>query len=263
MKERIKREFTEFVLLMHSVPPMFAAVFIVALVAMNLLANKSINTGLDWLALDCGIVVSWIAFLVMDVMAKHFGAKASTELSIVAVIVNLVCCLIFFAASKIDGVWGESYVEGSETVINGALDNTFGGTWYVLLGSTVAFVASAIVNNCLNFAIGKAFKRKPDGFAAYACRSYVSTAVAQFTDNLVFAFLVSKIFFGWSAVACVVCAATGMVVELLCEVAFSHVGFLICKRWKARGVGAEYFAFRSGALANGAVDNETAEAISE
>lgn len=232
-------------LLIRSVPPMFLAVFVIALIAMNLLANKSINTGLDWLALDCGIIVSWIAFLVMDVMAKHFGAKASTELSIIAVIVNLICCLLFFTASKIPGVWGESYVDGSETVINTALDNTFGGTWYVLLGSTVAFVASAVVNNGLNFLIGKAFKKKPDGFGAYACRAYVSTAVAQFVDNLVFAFLVSKIFFGWSAVSCIVCALTGMVVELLCEVAFSHVGYLICKRWKARGVGNDYFAFRA------------------
>ena len=234
--------------------------FVVALVAMNLLANKSINIPLDWLALDCGIIVSWVAFLAMDVLTKHFGAKAATELTLVAVVINLVCCLLFFAASKIPGTWGESYVEGSEAVINGALDNTFGGTWYVLLGSTVAFVASAVVNIFLNFVIGKAFKKKPDGFGAYACRAYVSTAIAQFADNLIFAFLVSKLFFGWSAVACVVCAATGMVVELLCEIAFSHLGFIVCKRWKARGVGSEYFEFKqSVAVKPGEEKNEQSE----
>lgn len=67
--------------------------------------------------------------------------------------------LCIFIASIIPGMWGESFVEGSEDIINGALDHTFGGTWYVLLGSTTAFLVSAIVNNFLNFALGKFVKR--------------------------------------------------------------------------------------------------------
>ena len=103
IKQRIKNEFREFVLLMRSVPPLVLTAFVIALVAMNLLANKSINIPVDWLALDCGIIVSWVAFLAMDVLTKHFGAKAATELTLVAVVVNLACCLLFFAASKIVG----------------------------------------------------------------------------------------------------------------------------------------------------------------
>lgn len=199
---------------------------------MNLLANKSIDLGVSWLALDCGIIVSWVVFLCMDVLTKLFGPKAATQLSVVAICVNLVACLLLFAASKIDGTWGQFFELGEQQVVNDALDNTFGGTWYVVIGSAVAFVVSAVINNFTNFFIGKAFKRNPDGFGAYACRAYVSTAIAQFVDNLVFALLVSHFFFGWSIVQCLTCAATGMLVELLCEVIFSPLGFLWLKRNK-------------------------------
>ena len=232
MKQKFKQAFAEFQLLLKSVPPLIFSLFILAVFAMNLLANKSIDLGVSWLALDCGIIVSWVVFLCMDVLTKLFGPKAATQLSVVAICVNLVACLLLFSASKIDGTWGQFFELGEQQVVNDALDNTFGGTWYVVIGSAVAFVVSAVINNFTNFFIGKAFKRNPDGFGAYACRAYVSTAIAQFVDNLVFALLVSHFFFGWSIVQCLTCAATGMLVELLCEVIFSPLGFLWLKRNK-------------------------------
>ena len=233
VKEKIKKAFDDFRLLLKSVPPLILSIFILAVFAMNLLANKSINTGSwTWLALDCGIVVSWIVFLCMDVLTKLYGPKAATQLSVLAMGVNLVACLLMFAVSKISGVWGQYFELGELDVVNDALDNTVGGTWYVVVGSAVAFIASAIINNFTNFAVGKIFHKNPDGFGAYACRTYVSTAIAQFVDNLVFALLVSHFFFGWTIVQCLTCAATGMIVELLCEVIFSPLGFLWLKRNK-------------------------------
>ncbi len=241
--QRIKREFREFVILLKSVPSVLFALFILSIFAMNLLANKSINLPVNWLALDCGIIVSWVAFLTMDMLTKHFGPKAATEISVFSLLINLFMCFLFWLVSLIDGVWGESFVEGSESIINGALNNTFGGTWYVVLGSSVAFVASALVNNFLNYGIGKLFKKKPDGFGAYVCRSYISTAIGQFVDNLVFALIVSLNFFNWSITQCFTCAATGMIVELLLELIFVHLGFAVCKKWRKDGVGQKYFDF--------------------
>ena len=233
MKRKIKQSFDEFRLLLKSVPPLIFSIFILAVFAMNLLANKSINTGSwTWLALDTGIVVSWVVFLCMDVLTKMFGPKAATQLSLVAIGINLVACLFLFAVSKIDGTWAQFFELGEQDVVNDALNNTFGGTWYVVLGSAVAFAVSAVINNFTNYAIGKVFRKNPDGFGAYACRAYVSTAIAQFVDNLVFALTVSYFFFGWSIVQCLTCAATGMVVELICEVIFSPLGYLYLKHNK-------------------------------
>ena len=242
--KRIKQYFSEFLLLLRSVPSVVTSIFVVAVFAMNLLANKSINTGSwTWLALDTGIIVSWVAFLCMDVLTKHFGPKAATQISLFAIGVNLIMCLLLYIASKISGTWGAFFDLNEQQVVNDGLDLTFGGTWYVVLGSTVAFVASALINNFLNFAIGKLFRRKIDSFGVYACRTYVSTAIAQFADNLIFALIVSHFFFGWSIVQCLTCAATGMIVELLIEVIFSPIGFAVCKRWKKENVGKEYFEY--------------------
>lgn len=242
MKQKLIAHFKKFTLLVRSVPPLTFAMFMLSLLCMNLLANKSISLPWDWLALDCGIVVSWVAFLCMDVLTKHFGPKAATQLSVFAIAINLLACLILYLASLVPGVWGAYYDYGELPAINSALDATFGGTWYVLIGSTVAFVASAVINNFTNWGIGKIFKKNPDGFGAYVCRSYLSTAVAQFADNLIFALIVSHFFFGWTIVQCLTCAATGMVCELLCEALFSPLGYKMSRNWKEKGVGAEYLS---------------------
>ncbi len=240
--QQLKAFFHRYFTLLRSVPPLTFALFILSVFSMNLLANKSLNIPLDFLALDAGIIVSWVAFLCMDVLTKHYGPRAATLLSVTAIAVNLFACLILYLASLIPGTWGAFYDFGGLDAVNGALDSTFGGTWYVVLGSTAAFIVSAVVNNFSNWGIGKLCKRRPDGFAAYALRTYLSTALGQFVDNLTFAFLVSHFFFGWSAVQCLTCAATGMVAELLIEMLFSPIGYRMCAAWKRREVGKEYFA---------------------
>ena len=244
MRKAIKREWHEFRMLMKSAPTFIVVLFIMSVFAMNLLANKSINIPVDWLALDCGIVVSWFAFFTMDVLTKHFGPKAATEITVLAILINLFFCLLLFLGSLIPGMWGEA---GSEEALNGVLNRTFGGTWYVVLGSTAAFLASAIVNNFSNFGIGRLFKKNPDSLVAYILRTYVSTAVGQFVDNLIFALVVSHFFFGWTYLQCVTCALTGMLAELLCELIFLYPGYAITKRWKKNAVGEEYFKLKAEA----------------
>lgn len=224
----MKKAMSDFRDLLHTAPPLIVTLLVLSVVGMNLLANKSIDTGVEWLALDCGILFSWLTFLSMDVLTHCYGPRATTLLSIAALALNLLMALIFFLASRIPGVWGESFVPGGEQLINQALDNTFGGTWFIILGSSIAFAASAVLNNYLNYGIGRLLKEKT-GFGSFALRSYVSTFLAQFADNLIFALLVSKLFFGWTLVQCLTCALTGAVMELLFEVFFSPLGYRLSK----------------------------------
>ena len=228
---------------LRSIPSPVVAAYVVAVISMNLLANKLVPLPVDFVVIDCGIFLSWMAFLTMDIVTRHFGPRAATILSAFALITNLVTCLIFFGCSRLPGIWGESYVEGSEAIINSALDNTFGGAWYVLLGSSIAFFSSSVVNNLLNYAIGKKVDDKKSGkrnFGTYAVRSYVSTFIGQFVDNLVFALIVSHVFFDLSLAQCFFCAFTGAIVELLCEVVFSPIGYRITLNWEKDNVGKEY-----------------------
>lgn len=244
MSQRIKREILEVKVLLGSIPAPVVTLFAVSVIMMNLLANKSISLSWEHMALDCGILISWVSFLSMDIVTRHFGPKAATELSVFAVLINLLCCGFFALAGCIPGAWGESYVAGSEAVINHALDSTISGTWYVLLGSTLAFICSAVINNFSNYFIGKLLHRKIAGFGVYAVRSYLSTAIGQFCDNLIFALVVSRVFFGWTLSQCFVCSVTGMLVELVLEVLFSPIGYRLCQSWHERDIGKEYFALR-------------------
>ena len=236
---KLKKTFTEARILLRSIPTTVVTLFAVSVVCMNLLANKTLLQ-LDWIALDGGILISWLSFMCMDIITKHFGPKAATIISVHAAAINLLTCLIFFVASAIPST-ANDYT---------AFDGIFGGTWFVLLGSTVAFLSSAVINNTLNWTIGRAFRKNPDGKLAYAMRAYVSTLVAQFLDNFIFSLIVfvgfAPIFwdgFCWTVLQCVTCAATGALAELVMEIAFSPIGYRITKRWRAEAVGKAYLDY--------------------
>ena len=226
-------------ILLRSIPATVVTLFAVSVVCMNLLANKTLLQ-LDWIALDGGILISWLSFMCMDIITKHFGPRASTIISLHAAAINLLTCLVFFVASVIPSN-ANDYT---------AFDGIFGGTWFVLLGSTVAFLASALINNSLNWMIGKAFSKNPDGRMAYAARTYISTFIGQFLDNFIFSVIVFVIFapifwsgFCWTLVQCAMCALTGAVAELIMEILFSPIGYRITKRWQNDSVGKEYLDF--------------------
>ncbi|MBR6350963.1 MAG: hypothetical protein IKR93_01405, partial [Firmicutes bacterium] len=60
--------------LLRSIPSSVTALFIFAVVTMNLLSRITLLS-LPWLALNAGILISWLSFLLLDIVTKHFGAK--------------------------------------------------------------------------------------------------------------------------------------------------------------------------------------------
>lgn len=232
----IKREIEDYKKLLRSIPSLVVALFFISVIVMNLLANKELFST-PYLALDCGFTVSWISFLCMDMICKHFGGRQATKISILALFVNLCVCLLFKLMSMTPGMWGEYYSTESMDV-NNALNATFGGSWYVVLGSSTAMLVSAIVNSLINMFIGRRLKK--DTFGAFALRSFVSTGIAQFVDNLVFATMVSYVFFGWNLTQVLTCSLTGALAELLFEIVLSPIGYKVTRQWKAEQVGAEY-----------------------
>lgn len=239
IKEKLHNEIKEFNLLLRSIPATMVTLFVVSVVCMNLLANKTLLK-LDWIALDGGILISWLSFMCMDIITKHFGPKASNSISILASAINLLTCLIFFLASVIPSNAGDYSV----------FDGIFGGTWFVLLGSTVAFLSSSFLNNMLNWLIGKCFSKKSGTKTEYMVRMYVSTFIGQFFDNFIFSVIVFVFFapifwngFSWSVLQCATCALTGAVAELIMEIVFSPIGYRIVKKWLEYSVGKEYLNY--------------------
>lgn len=238
MGELYEREKTETAVLLRCIPSTVVSLFVVSVICMNLLANKTLYQT-SWIALDGGILISWLSFMCMDIITKYFGPKASNKIAVLASAINLLTCLIFYIASAIP----------SNAADYTALNSILGGTWFILLGSTVAFLASAVINNFLNLSIGKVFVKNPDGRLAFAARTYISTFVGQFLDNLIFSVIVFVIFapiywdgFHWTVLQCTTCALTGAVAELIMEIAFSPIGYRIVTKWKKLDIGREYLS---------------------
>ena len=244
IKAWLKKEKAQTAYLLRNIPATVVTLFVVSVICMNLLANKTLLQ-LDWIALDGGILISWLSFMCMDIVTKHFGPAASNRISVLAAAINLLSCLIFFVASAIP----------STAADYSGFDGIFGGTWFILLGSTVAFLTSAAINNAINHFIGGAFKRNPNGKLAFAMRSYVSTFIGQFIDNFLFSVIVfvgfAPIFwdgFSWTVLQCAMCALTGAVAELIMEVAFSPIGYRITEKWRKNMVGKEYLDYINKAV---------------
>ena len=236
-----KKVWEDYKVLLRSIPASTVTLFIVSVIMMNLLANKELIS-LPWLALDCGFAVSWVSFLCMDMVCKRFGARASIMVSVMALGVNLAVSLVFWLLTLTPGMWGAYYDTGLLEV-NDALNATIGGTWYVVLGSSCAMLAYSLLNQ----AIGRLEHKNT--FGAFALRSYVSTGIAQFVDNLVFAIIVSHTFFGWTWLQVLTCSLTGAVAELLCEVFLSPVGYRVVRGWERENVGELYLQRRAAEVA--------------
>lgn len=239
IREWFKKEREETVILLGCIPATVVTLFVVSVICMNLLANKTLYQN-NWIALDGGILISWLSFMCMDIITKYFGPGASNKIAVLAAAINVLTCVVFYVAGMIP-----SNANDYEA-LNGILQ----GTWFILFGSTIAFLASAVINNGLNWMIGKAFKKNPDGGLAYAMQTYISTFIGQFCDNFIFSVIVFVGFapiywdgFHWTLLQCVMCACTGAVAELLMEVAFSPIGYRIVKKWRKYSVGKEYLSY--------------------
>lgn len=221
-----------------AIPAPITTLFAICVILMNLFANKSIDN-LPWfLALDTGITLSWVGSLICDIVVKRFGPKATISLSVYAFICNLFAAIFCFVISVIPGTWSAAFDFEPANIVNLALNETFRGTWFVLLGSSISFLTSSIVDALLNWQIRKRFS--DDSLKSYSIRALGSTFVSQFVDNFVFAIIVSYNFFGWSLLQCVTCSFIGMLVEFGCECIFNPLGYRVSQKWDKIGLGQDY-----------------------
>ena len=236
----LKREWEDYKILLKNMPSMVLAIFVLSVVCMNLMANKELYSS-QYFCINSGLALSWISFLCMDCICKRFGARASAKISILVMFINIVTVIVFKLLSMTPGHWAAYFGAPDASIgeyINAGLNSTFGGTWYVVLGSSIAMFVSSIVNSVLNELIGK--KTDKGNFRGFAFRSFVSTAIGQWVDNFIFSALVSHIFFGWNWTQVFICSITSMVIELALEALFSPVGYNISKRWEKEGIGRLY-----------------------
>lgn len=232
IKDWFKKDWTETKVLFRCIPALPFAVLCAALIAMNILANKTIVNE-SWIALDAGIAVSWISFLAGDMLVKRFGPKAAFKVSIAAIFIQLIAVGLLAIGGALP--WGTN----AEPIVG--FDSLFcsAGLIWPLSSGTFAFIVAMLVDTFLNWAI---FSRMRDkrSFKSYAIASYASTALGQFVDNFVFG-LTFTYAIGYVEFSSLwMFAAVGAAVELLCQIVLSPVGYKIAENWRKNKVGQEY-----------------------
>ncbi len=226
----------DYKLLLNNVPALVTVAFVLGTILMNLAASKIIfNIGP--VAGTGGIILSWVPFLCMDTVTKRFGARASIMLNILSAVFNVLTVIFLQIVAIIPGPADQDYT---------AFNSTYSCVWFIVLCSTVAFVASGVVNSLLNAAVGKLFKKNPNSAVAFFLRSYVSTFVGQAVDNFLFFAGLYCVFapiywgFGYPVTTAIGTAVFGGLLELLVEVVFSPIGLVVVRKWDAENVGHDY-----------------------
>ena len=230
---------------LRSVPSLALALITVATVLMNILANKSI-INLPWLIQDAGILMSWVGFLVGDLLVKAFGSKNAIRVNLTCLGISLFISGLLAIVAVVPGEWSPVFDPtinpgdlGSN--INAAVNSVMGNVWYVILGSAVASAVGLVVNGLTQGLLIKKIETKHgDKYWGFFVASAASTMIGQIIDNMVFALLVSVQFFGWTWTQVMVCSLTGAIFELIIELVFSPLTYKISKNWKKNGIGTEW-----------------------
>lgn len=239
MISKIKALIEDYKVLLRSVPALVTVTFCVGTLAMNLAAAKVIfNLGV--VAGTGGIVLSWLPFLCMDTVAKRWGARASILLNILSSVCNILVTIFLAIVAAIP-------TEQDYSTFNAA----FGAVWFIVLSSNVAFILSGVANSLLNVTIGKLFKNGTSGIEFFT-RSAISTFIGQLIDNFLFMWLLyglfAPIYWGMESMSVWTCLGTGVLgglLELVCELVLTPIGYKIVKSWESHKVGQEYIDLHS------------------
>ena len=236
--ELLKNEIKVSKVLFRSVPGIVMSLYLLSTVLMNLLASVAIvNT--SWLALDAGIFVAFIGFLLMDMIVKRFGAKAAIRMTVLGFLINIGTAILFTVVAFIAKASGQYYPLSDYATLT---------QWWIIGASATAFLVSGILDAVVHHVILKAFKKNKEGIVAHAASAWGSTFLGQFIDNLLFGLLFTfpaSMIGLWGMTPMTLLALFGFalaggVVELVCQVILTPWGYKVAESWRARKVGQEY-----------------------
>ena len=218
------------------VPNWLIGLSAVTTILMNIVANKTLFSDSSLFSVDCGIVVSWVMFLVMDIATQKYGGKASFSITIFDVLVSLsmsglMCIVSIIPETSVSG-WFQTQEAST------ALNNLIGNIYLVVITSLFAFICASVVDIISNLTLGKWLnnlslfkgegnKRTVKGFFIYIIRAYGSTFLSQFVDNLVFMIIAYPLLFNMSCSVSSILLGAFLVsiAELVVELIFAPIGY--------------------------------------
>lgn len=149
-------------------------------VMMNLLCTKPMSFGTGFVWMDGGLVISWIVFLISNVVTEVYGKRTAIVMAAVATVVGFFVNVV--AALEVHLPTLPEYADQARHFAH-----IFSNGPRTILASAVAF----FIGNAVNCEIIDRFRRRAeekrnDNGWRFTFRAVFSTIIGQFFDNGIF-----------------------------------------------------------------------------
>ena len=149
-------------------------------VMMNLLCMKPLSFGTSFIWMDGGLLISWISFLLSNVITEVYGKRTAIVAAGIAAVVSFIVSLIGLLE-----VYLPTLPEYSDQATHFA--HVFSNGPRTIISSSIAF----FIGNLINVEIIHVFRKKAvaqgkDNNAKFTFRAIFSTIIGQFVDNGLF-----------------------------------------------------------------------------
>ena len=155
--------------------------FVVIAVSMNIFCMKSLSFGTPIILCDGGLLISWIVFLISNVIVEVWGKERSVKVVTFTAFISL---FILVLGRLI--VFIPSLPEYEEQVKS--FENIFSNGPRTIMASVVAFWTGNFINVSIIAKLIKKNADKDNGFLFFF-RAVISTLFGQFVDNALFTVL--------------------------------------------------------------------------
>jgi uncharacterized integral membrane protein (TIGR00697 family) len=172
MKQSAKKEADQLYLLL-------ATLFITALIACNLIANKFIviDLGFKTFTLSAGVLPYPITFLITDILSEIYGRKKTNHVVMMGFAALVFTLFILWLGSMFPAIDGSP-------VSNELYDTAFGNSWRVIMSSMVAYLFAQLVDVRLFH-----FWKDLTGGKHLWLRNNASTVLSQLVDTTLVVFV--------------------------------------------------------------------------
>ena len=223
-----------------SIPGPIVATYVLALSYMNFFALKEFPLG-KIAVIDCAFLLSWIPFIIADVLTKVLDFHAAVSMAIFGACCNFVFSLLMWFVTLIPSSFGL----GSNPGMERAITEILGSHGLIILGSGLSLVVATGVKGYCMYRLDKKLKDSYSVKTVYI-EVVVSSLIGQLVDNTMFAFFSWFLLFHWSfrTIVCSILIKTAF--ELFMEMICLPVGYISINQFRDDGIGKDYLKFIEG-----------------
>ena len=228
-------------LLACTIPGPIVATYVLAITYMNFFAIKEFPIS-TIAVIDCAFLLSWIPFLITDMVTKALEIHAAISLAIFGCSCNVVFSVFLWFVTLIPSSLG---IFSDKPQVQTAIESVFGGSHLaIIFGSALSLFVAIVVKSLIIWNMDKKYNEDEKmSVKIFYKEVAISSLVGQLVDNSIFAFFSAYLLFHWDFNkifwSVIIKTALELVMEMLCL----PMGYMRCSQCKEDGICEKYMNF--------------------